>query len=115
MHAGIMQFGVLLSKVTWLMQTGVFIDSPTQLKVSLLEQSGIYPFEQNVPVEQRAPVEPEDVVEVDVEVDEVVEVLLEVVFVEQTKAISGLQSKDIPLLLQHSRDWKFGSPKQVAV
>ena len=49
-----------------------------------------------MPVEQSAPVEPEEVVE-EVEVE-----VLEVVFPEQTKVMSGLQSKAIPLALQHS-------------
>ena len=37
---GIIQFGVLLSKVTLLMHTGIFEDAPIQLKSSLAVQSG---------------------------------------------------------------------------
>lgn len=59
-------------------------------------QSGTYPFEQNVPLVQRAVINPEEEDDVDV-------VLLpEEVEPEQTKGISGLQSKDTPLNLQHS-------------
>ena len=85
-----------------------------QSKSSSLLQSGTKPFEQNVPVEQRGTTVNPLEEDVEVVVDDVVEVVLEV-FVEQTKAMSGLQSKDIPMVLQHSRDWKFGSPKHVGV
>ena len=39
-QAGIIQFGVLLSKVILLMHTGVFAKEPIQLKSSLALQSG---------------------------------------------------------------------------
>ena len=99
-QSGIIQFGVLLSKVILLMQTGIFINGSMHLKSSSLEQSGTKPLEQYVPVEQSGmtvfPDEvEEDVVDVEVELPEVVEP-------EQIKVISGLQLKDIPLLLQHS-------------
>lgn len=48
---------------------------------------------------------PEDDVEDEVDVDDVVDEVDDVVVElpgEQIKVISGLQSKDIPLLLQHS-------------
>ena len=53
-----------------------------------------------MPLEQRAT--PEEVVEVVELPEEEVEVLEEEVVVEQIKEISGLQVKEMPLLLQHS-------------
>ena len=39
-QAGIIQFGVLLSKVTLLMQIGILPEEPVHLKSSLVVQSG---------------------------------------------------------------------------